>query len=203
MSSAPPFGYGVLRPGDAGSRFNILSFLIQQALGRVSTMKVVKVNAVTADPNGGPPTVDVQPLVNQLDGQGNATPHGTIFGIPVWRMQAGATAIILDPVIGDIGLLICADRDISAVKAAKAAANPGSLRRFDPADGVYLGAILGASPTTSVQFSGTTLTIKGDVHVTGTVIAGFGGADQVNLQTHKQSGVSTGGSVSGPPVAGT
>src|ERR1700674_817958 len=100
MSSAPPFGYGVLRPGDAGSRFNILSFLIQQALGRVSTMKVVKVNAVTADPNGGPPTVDVQPLVNQLDGQGNATPHGTIFGIPVWRMQAGATAIILDPVIG-------------------------------------------------------------------------------------------------------
>jgi phage gp45-like len=42
-----------------------------------------------------------------------------------------------------------------------------------------------------------TLKITGDVHVTGAVIAGYGGADQVGLQTHEHAANNT------PPTAGT
>lgn len=35
-----------------------------------------------------------------------------------------------------------------------------------------------------IQSGGKPIVINGDVHVTGAVIAGFGGADQVGLQTH-------------------
>jgi len=58
-----------------------------------------------------PPIVSVQPLVNQVDGQGNPTQHGIINGVPVFRLQGGANAIIADPVAGDIGLLATASRD--------------------------------------------------------------------------------------------
>ena len=44
-----------------------------------------------------------QPLVNMLDGAGDATEHGTIFGLHYTRLQGGANAIILDPQVDDIG----------------------------------------------------------------------------------------------------
>ena len=46
-------------------------------------------------------------------------------------------------------------------------------------------------------------TYSGDIKTAGNVIAGDGGADQIGLQTHKHSGVQTGGGQSGSPVAGT
>ena len=49
----------------------------------------------------------------------------------------------------------------------------------------------------SLVFGSGGLTVTGDLHVTGAVIAGYGGADQVGLQTHKHT---VGGT---PPVAGT
>ena len=149
-------GNGQFSPEDAASDFNVHDFLIGQAIGRISTAKLVQVKALHA---GTPPTVDVQPLVNQLDGKANQTPWPTIFGIPVFRLQAGNFAVIVDPMVGDIGVMVCCDRDISSVKNSKTAANPGSFRRFDAADGIYLGAVLGAVPTSFVQFTSSGFTI--------------------------------------------
>ncbi len=59
---------------------------------------------------GAPPTVDVQPLTNQTDGQGNQTPHGIIYNIPATRTQGGGNAVINDPVVGDVGFMSVADR---------------------------------------------------------------------------------------------
>lgn len=39
----------------------------------------------------------------------------------------------------------------------------------------------------NVQCAGNPMTVHGDLHVTGAIIAGFGGADQVGLQTHKHN----------------
>jgi hypothetical protein len=115
---------------------------------------MVKVMAVT---NGGGVAaagfVDILPLVNQIDGAGNAIPHGTIFRCPYFRLLGGGNAVILDPQVGDIGLAVFADRDISSVVANQAVANPGSNRKFDMADGIYVGGLLGAAPTQYVQFS--------------------------------------------------
>lgn len=140
---------------DAGSDFNAQSFLVQQILGRVRTATPVKVIAVHQGGGALAPTgtVDVQPLANMLDGKGNATPHGTIFGLIYFRLQGGVNAVIIDPAVGDIGIGLVCDRDISAVKATKAVANPGSFRRFNLADGIYIGGVLNAVPTQYVRFS--------------------------------------------------
>ncbi len=181
--------------GSGSSEFNAHHFLIQQLIGKISTATLVQIVAVTN--SGGVDAVgfvDVHPLVNQIDGLKNATPHGTIFNVPYFRIQGGANAVILDPEVGDIGLAIFADHDISTVKVTKKDANPGSFRRFDMADGLYIGGFLNAVPTQFVRFhSGGVdiktplLTVEGDLQVTGAVIAGFGGGDQVGLQTHTHS----------------
>ncbi len=147
-------GYGQQQPSDSSSEFNKLNFLVQQILGTISTMKLVKIVAVT---NSGDVSavgfVDAQPLVNMLDGNNQATQHGTVHHLPYTRIQGGTNAIIMDPKVGDIGWAAISDRDISAVKENKAVSNPGSGRKFDLADGVYIGGILNGVPENFVQFT--------------------------------------------------
>lgn len=173
-------GYGQLAPPDTSSEFNRMAFLVSQALARVRTVVLVKVKETAADGSvAAPGTVNVQPLVSMTDGQGNATPHGTIFNIPIFRVQGGSNAIILDPAVDDIGWMAVCDRDISSVKATSGeVSTPGSLRRFDMADGVYLGGLFGETPTQYVRFSadgvdivdknGHSIDMRSDgIHVTG------------------------------------
>lgn len=157
-------GFGQQFPGSAASEFDELVFIIRQQLAKISTVKLVQVKAVDAAAK----TVDVQPLVNQLDGQNNATPHGTILGVPYIIWQYGTNAVIGDPVVDDIGIMLCADRDISAVKATKAVAPPGSLRQLDAADGIYLGGILNGDPEQWVKFTDTGMELhdKNDNEIT-------------------------------------
>lgn len=184
---------GQMDPADTASEFNQHDFHIRQSLANVRTGIPVKIIAVHGGGLGPAPTVDVQPLVNQLDGQGNKTSHGTIYGIPVARNQGGGNAIINDPKTGDIGIIAVQDRDISSVKAKKGIANPGSFRQHDLADGVYHAAIINpAIPKQYVMFTdsgivvadtnGNKLTlgpsgfvmdgnlqVNGDIHSTGTM----------------------------------
>jgi len=215
------FGYGQMQPEDSTSDFNAMSFLVSQVLGRTRTNITVKVVSVTGDGIATWPFVTVQPTVNQVDGLGNATAHGQIFNIPVMMVGGANGAIVSLPVAGDFGWMAVADRDISAVKAnSGAVSNPGSLRRHDLADGVYLGMLLGAPPPQYVQFTPTGIKIAdrngtviqtssagvavtGNLTVTGNIKAGFGGGDQVGLQTHTHGGVTTGAGVSGTPTPGT
>lgn len=148
-------GYaGARDPSSSTSQFNALSFLVNQILNARNIATLVQIKAVTNSGGLSPVGfVDVVPLVSQLDGSKNAVPHGVVHNVPYFRLQGGASAIILDPQVGDIGLAVFADRDISAVKAGKAAANPGSGRRSDKADGLYVGGFLNGTPAQYVQFS--------------------------------------------------
>jgi hypothetical protein len=138
----------------AGGDYNAHAFLVWQILQSVSGARLVRVISCTNSGGVSPVGfVDVQPLVNQLDGWGNATPHGTVFHLPYFRLQGGANAVIIDPVPGDIGVAIIEDRDISSVKATKAQANPGSRRIFDMADGLYVGGFLNGTPVQYIAFS--------------------------------------------------
>lgn len=225
MSETSSAGYGQQRPTDSNDEFNAISFMARQIVERLNTMKPVKVVAVHPG-SGSPPatgTVDVLPLVNQVDGNNNATPHGVVYGLQFLRLQSGLGAVISDPQVDDIGFVVCADRDISNVTRTRAQANPGSGRKYDLADGIYIGGILNDVPTQYVWFSATGLkiadsngnvlemsssgiTFTGNVKVTnisasGTVIAGFGTGDQVNLQTHVHPTAATG--APSPPTPGT
>jgi hypothetical protein len=155
LMSDTSFGYGHEQPNDSADDHNAVAFVCRQLIAKLRTMVPVKVMAVHPG-TGSPPaagTVDVLPLVSQIDGNGYGTPHGTVPGIPWSRTQGGKSAIICDPVVGDIGWISVADRDMSKVKSTKAAALPGSRRRHDLADGVYAGSILNAAPTCYVQFT--------------------------------------------------
>lgn len=151
------FGYGQQDPNSSTSGFNMHVFLISQMIGRIDTMKIVQVMKVTPGEGSGDVkaagTVDVMPLVNQIDGNGNPTPHGTVYGIPWMRMQGGKNCVACDPVVGDIGLVVVSDRDISTVKKTKKQGNPGSRRKYNIADGVYIGGAMNVAPEQYLQFT--------------------------------------------------
>jgi hypothetical protein len=170
--------------------FNAQTFLINQVLSGKWTITLCLVKSVTGGGIDFPAIVSVQPMVSQVDGDGNPTPHGIINGIPAFRLQGGVGAIIADPLVGDIGLLACASRDISAVKNNKTPSNPGSQRMFDPADGLYIGGFLNAAPTTYIQFTEDGINIVApSVKING-----------IDFSTHIHSAVQTGSGESGPPV---
>lgn len=164
----PEFGYqGLARASEGAGAYGAITFLVTQMLNRLNTCTLVRVIAVTN--NGGVSPVgfvDVQPLVNQLDGNGNAVPHGQLFQLPYFRLQGGTDAVILDPKVGDIGIAVFASRDISAVKASKAQANPGSWRSHDMADGLYVGGLLNGTPVQYVQFTAGGINVVSPAKVT-------------------------------------
>jgi hypothetical protein len=214
--------------GTVGSDYNSREFhtrsIVEQSVRTGGPVKVIRApydangNALTPGSNTPIGYIDVQPMVNQIDGYGNATPHGTVYRVTYYRYQNGLFAIYADPVVGDIGHMVPADRDVSSVYANNAVANPGSRRKFDLADGTYFGTSRGNAPQSYlvpqpdgslnlVMPAGKTLTVTGNLHVSGAIIAGYGGGDQVGLQTHDHpQGPDSHGDTeenTGPPVPGS
>jgi len=139
-------------PSSGNNTENQLAFIIQQQLGQLAVATLVEVMAVHPGAGLLVGFVDVQPLVNQVAGDGTAQGHTTIYGVPYLRVQGGANAVIVDPVVGDIGMAMFADRDLSSVKATGAAASPASARRFSLADALYFGGWnMAVQPTSYVQ----------------------------------------------------
>lgn len=192
--------------GSGSSKYNELAFMFKRLIARIRTMDLVEVISCT---NTGTVAavgmVNVKVLTNQMTGDRDAVPHGTIYNVPYQRIQGGANAVILDPQAGDIGMCGFCARDISQVKIAKAAADPGSYRMFDWADGLYLGGFLNGTPTSYVQF-----TNDGKINmVSPSQISMTVGAHSVVVSTsavtidgkvfltHQHTGVSTGSGDSG------
>lgn len=214
---------GDLKPGATYGEYNNIYFAIAQAINKLQTATLVRVDACTNDGDLSPVGfVDVTPLVNQIDGQGNPTPHVTVYGLPYLRIQGGSNAFIMDPQEGDIGMAVFASRDISNVKTSKAQANPGSRRSYNFQDGIYMGGLLNGTPQQYIRFVDTgieivspqTITLRaqnividgglsqsnGDVTiaenmtVTGTLLG-----NGVNLKTHVHTS-ETPGQPTSPPL---
>jgi hypothetical protein len=152
---------------DVSSEISRLYFIIRAALSGVRTSVPVQVLSVTN--SGGVSQigkVTVQILVNAIDGAGVAWPHGPIANVPYMRIQGGSNAVILDPQVGDIGIASVCDRDISSVKNSGVAGNPGSTRKHDISDMVYLMTIIGAAPTQYVQFNASGISVVSPTKIT-------------------------------------
>ena len=170
MASQSPDANGVTsgqqKPQSTWGEFNNLAFMVQQALAKMQTATLVRIESCTNSGGLSPVGfVDVTPLVNQLDGQGNPTPHVTIYNLPYFRLQGGANGVIIDPQKGDIGVAVFASRDISQVKATRKQGNPGSHRQYSFADGMYLGGMLNGTPTQYIQFSAAGIRIHSPTQV--------------------------------------
>lgn len=187
---------------------NALDFIVRQIAGQMCTMQLAQVMSVT--PAGTDSLVagivSVQPMVSMINGSGNATPHGAVNAVPYFRLQGGSCGVVLDPVVGDIGLAIFAMRDISSVKKTQVPSNPGSRRQYDWADAIYLGGVLNGALTQFVQFvaaGGIIVTSTGDLTLNAMGNLNLNGTLIINgdaYLSHMHSGVTTGSGDTGGVV---
>lgn len=180
------------------TEFNQLSFLIRTMMNReINTAIPVIVKEVMTG-SGAVGHVKVLPLVNDMDAEGNAVDVAVIPKIPYFRLQGGKVAIITDPVVGDIGIAVFAQKDTSNVIAGTTEpVQAGSFRNFSMSDGWYIGGFLNQNPETFLQLNqnGTAVltanngvTINGDVTINGELTA-----KGIVYSTHLHGGVLSGG----------
>lgn len=218
MSGSTSTAHPVFDRADASaSQFNALNAVIARMLATRRTAVLVQVKAVSGTGLNPVGTVDVQPVVHQQTATGQVVPHGVIYQVPYFRLQGGACAVVLDPTVGDIGLALIADRDITNAKTARATAAPGSFRQHNMADALYLGGFLNAAPqdyvwlhpggltlqsSGTITISGKNLNLKGDTSIHGALtVSGDATAQNISLTQHVHAGVQTGGGRTGPATA--
>lgn len=164
-------------------------------------IEIVKVVDVRGDaPNL---VIDAMPLVMRTDRTGAQIQNSILYDIPVFRLQRGASAIIMNPVVGDIGMIAICDRDTTLVRANRKESVPGSGRKHSKSDALYLGGFLNDKPTEYVEFTSSGINIKtpGTVNINGLKILPDGRlqlADGSIVDAHTHGGVSPGGSNTAP-----
>lgn len=151
-----------VRPQDTSSDAGVQAFLFQRML---MSNAFVTLALVTEVSDSGE-QVSVKPLVEGFTGSGERIPKTEIYGVPVWRLQRGASAVMMPPVAGDIGMIAICDRDISGVKATKQPSLPGSSRTHNYADALYLGGVLNSEPSQYVRFRDDGIDIVSPLSVT-------------------------------------
>lgn len=152
-------------PASFSQDFPQIAFIIEQLLNQ--TITIVPVRVVSVRNSGSLASdcyVTVQPLLNQMQASGRGVPHGEIDNVPCFRLRAGAAAVILDPVAGDVGLMAVAYRDSSSLVAqdqgsagslqgSSTTYNPGSNAKYDWGSGFYLGGCLNGAVSAYIQLT--------------------------------------------------
>lgn len=146
-----------------GSGFNAQDFFVRQIIKRmVSTAIPVRVDRVDRAADGsGALYVDATPLICQTAADGTTLDPVSIPHLPYFRYQHGTAAVICDPKVGDVGLAIFAQQDVSRLSGGTEPVGPGSFRCFDMSDGFYIGGFWGQKPKTFIRIEDT-----GDVTIT-------------------------------------
>ncbi|EDY9314835.1 hypothetical protein GP163_004246 [Salmonella enterica] len=147
--------------------------------------------------------VDVLSLLSRTDRTGAPIKNSVIYDIPVFRLQSGNSAVVIDPTPGDIGQILVNDRDTTLIRANRKESTPGSARTHSKSDATYLGGILNTKPTEFVKFTGSGINIKspGTVNINGLKILADGRLQLVDgsiVDAHTHGGVSPGGSNTAP-----
>lgn len=156
-------------------------WVIGRLIRQIHTADLVKVLAVYPTP-GTVGFVDVQPLVQQQATNGVVIDQAPIYRLPYLRLQGGKSALIMDPVVDDLGVAVFAERDITTAIATKAEGPAPTNRAYDAGDGLYLGGFLNGDPTQWLRFFPTDgaelkaplLTLDAEVRTTGNVKVGTG-----------------------------
>lgn len=188
-------------PSSNTSDAEAFAFNFHRLLSSKFFVELVKVTAIHGEaPNLA---VDILPLLTQVDPTGAMIETSVIYGAPVFRLQRGASAVIMDPSPGDIGLALICDGDTTIVRANREPSVPGGRRRHSRSDAVYLGGVLNAAPTEYVKFNGNGIEVKspGTVNINGLKILPDGRLQLVDgsiVDKHTHGGVSSGSSSTAP-----
>lgn len=134
----------MMNPNKGNSTLNTLFTMMDNAISRVFTAMPVQVLSVNTDKR----LLDVMPMISMLDNEGKAVEHVQISNIPYTRQQSGDYGIIIDPKVGDKGLVVFASRDITNVVANRSKHIPASMRKHSISDAIYVGSLLNEEPRT-------------------------------------------------------
>ncbi|WP_345822891.1 hypothetical protein ABC766_32150 (plasmid) [Methylobacterium fujisawaense] len=206
------------------SPLNQHAFLHRQIQGEQRTHFAAEIVAVhNRNSMTKPCTVDIRPVLSDVDGLGQAQKPDVIYGVPVPRNQSGDSVIINDPNVGDRAHFSVFDRDHSSAQASDwKSGNPGSFRRSTLSDAVFHAVLPReaqevkqyvrmdengvdirqrdghtiAMTKDGVNINGAVFDKDGNITTPGNMTAGKGTADQVDLQGHAHG-------TSGPPTPGT
>ena len=177
-----------IHPSDFTSDGNLMAKVFQKLLGEACFIEIVQVQSVQGQ------TCTIKPLLAKRDPSGAKIPTTPVSGIPFFRLQMGTSAIKMNPKQGDIGLLLCCDRDITNILATKSESMISSGFTHSKKDGIYLGGIelLNADPTEYIEFTGAGINIisLGNVVINGVTIQPDGtiiSKDGIVIDTHKHS----------------
>lgn len=128
-----------------------MSYAFDMLMSERYFIEIVRVAAVRGDaPNL---VIDAMPLVMRTDRSGAPIQNSVLYDIPVFRLQRGNSAIIMNPVVGDIGMIAICDRDTTLVRANRKESVPGSGRKHSKSDALYLGGFLNDHPTQFIEFA--------------------------------------------------
>ncbi|AYN25782.1 phage baseplate protein [Buttiauxella sp. 3AFRM03] len=128
-----------------------LEYIFEMLMSGRFFIEIAKVQAVRGEaPNL---VVDAIPLLSRTDRTGAMIANSTLYDLPVFRLQRGNSAIVMNPVVGDIGLIGVCDRDTSLIRANLKESVPGSKRKNSKSDAIYFGGILNQIPTQFIEFA--------------------------------------------------
>lgn len=150
-----------LQQKDIASDLNALKYLVRhQILDSVNTILVVKVIAVNGD------RIDVRTVLKDLADNGQLIDTYEIPDVPYIRWQYGLNAIKASPKVGDVGLLLISQQDISGLNKLLGGVCQ-TVGYYNVGNGIYIGGLpeMNDPATQSIEFSDNDITITG----TGTV----------------------------------
>lgn len=174
-----------------------LKYIFQKLLSGAFFIELVQVIAI----RGSAPNlvVDVLPLVARTGPSGAMIDNSPIYNVPVWRLQRGGSAVIMNPVAGDIGMIAVCDRDNSIARANRKPSVPGSKRTHSKSDAIYLGGLLNSQPTQFIEFAdgAINITTPNPVNINCST-ANITAPDGVNVTTplmHVSGNITAGGDI--------
>lgn len=154
--------------------YNALVFIIESMINKIGTVELVRVENVNADN-----TIDIIPIVRNVNTEDNPIEESVIYGVRYLMWQYGGNAIKATPEVGDVGLIVACKKDISNVENGIV----GSFRKFNLADGIYIGGIFGLNqqPTQFIEFSNSGINITSTSNLTINAQSATINATEVNL----------------------
>ena len=122
-------------PTDYVDEYNGLIYIINSIISnRVRGAEIVQVIA-----NNGDGTIDVLPVIKNVDANETAIEETPIFGVKYIEWQYGINGFQAEPAVGDVGLLIVCTKDTKNIRAGIV----GDLGTFELESGIYLGGLKG------------------------------------------------------------
>lgn len=128
-----------------------MSYTFDMLMSGFFFIEIVKVLEIRGEAPGL--VVDVLPLVSRQSKSGGIVVNSPVYDVPVFRLQRGNSAIVMNPVAGDIGMIAVCDRDTTLARANLKESVAGSNRKHNKSDAIYFGGLLNIIPNQVIEFT--------------------------------------------------